>query len=154
MGDVGYKKPPKEYQFKPGQSGNPKGMKRGVFNIKTMAKRMMEDPNTWKNLPVSKEQIRKLREQVGTDKSFGYALVIAWMSKAMTDHKFAAIVQDILDGKGKQEVDLGDSLSLFTAGKLVIEEKKPVDYGKPDTTTDAQPEAAPSDQAATGPEHS
>ena len=33
--DVGYKKPPKSGQFKPGQSGNPKGRAKGLQNVKT-----------------------------------------------------------------------------------------------------------------------
>lgn len=33
--EVGYKKPPKAGQFKPGQSGNPKGRKKGSANLKT-----------------------------------------------------------------------------------------------------------------------
>ena len=32
---VGYKNPPKETQFKPGQSGNPKGRPKGARNLKT-----------------------------------------------------------------------------------------------------------------------
>ena len=32
---VGYKKPPKNTQFKPGQSGNPKGRSKGCRNLKT-----------------------------------------------------------------------------------------------------------------------
>jgi hypothetical protein len=32
---VGYKRPPKTGQFKPGQSGNPKGRKKHVANFKT-----------------------------------------------------------------------------------------------------------------------
>ncbi len=33
--DIGYKKPPKKHQFKPGQSGNKKGRPKGAKNLKT-----------------------------------------------------------------------------------------------------------------------
>ncbi len=33
--DVGYRKPPKASQFRPGQSGNPKGRKKGSRGLKT-----------------------------------------------------------------------------------------------------------------------
>ena len=33
--EVGYKKPPKHTQFKPGQSGNPRGRPKGTKNLKT-----------------------------------------------------------------------------------------------------------------------
>ncbi len=32
---VGYKRPPKHGQFRPGQSGNPRGRRKGVVNFKT-----------------------------------------------------------------------------------------------------------------------
>lgn len=33
--DVGYRRPPKRTQFKPGQSGNPRGRPKGTNNLKT-----------------------------------------------------------------------------------------------------------------------
>lgn len=39
--DVGYRKPPKHAQFRPGQSGNPKGRKKGAKGMKTLAQKTL-----------------------------------------------------------------------------------------------------------------
>ena len=39
--DVGYRKPPKHAQFRPGQSGNPKGRKKGANGMKTLAQKTL-----------------------------------------------------------------------------------------------------------------
>lgn len=39
--DVGYRKPPKHAQFRPGQSGNPKGRKKGTKGMKTLAQKTL-----------------------------------------------------------------------------------------------------------------
>jgi hypothetical protein len=40
---VGYGRPPAEHQFRPGQSGNPRGRPRGILNLKTdLAKELAE----------------------------------------------------------------------------------------------------------------
>jgi hypothetical protein len=39
--DVGYKKPPKKHQYKPGQTGNPKGRPKGAKNTKTIVDELL-----------------------------------------------------------------------------------------------------------------
>jgi hypothetical protein len=39
---VGYKRPPKEHRFKPGQSGNRKGRPRGVKNTSTLLRQLLD----------------------------------------------------------------------------------------------------------------
>lgn len=41
---VGYSKPPKHSQFRPGQSGNPAGRRKGVRNLGTDVKRTLATP--------------------------------------------------------------------------------------------------------------
>ena len=41
---VGYKKPPRHSQFKPGQSGNPHGRPKGSRNIRTHVQRLLDAP--------------------------------------------------------------------------------------------------------------
>ena len=40
---VGYKRPPVATQFKPGQSGNPKGRKKGIRNFKTDVRNELDE---------------------------------------------------------------------------------------------------------------
>jgi hypothetical protein len=39
--DVGYARPPRDHQFKPGQSGNPKGRPKGAKNESTILREML-----------------------------------------------------------------------------------------------------------------
>ena len=42
--EIGYGKPPKHSQFRPGQSGHPAGRRKGVRNLKTDVMRMLKMP--------------------------------------------------------------------------------------------------------------
>ena len=42
--EIGYGRPPKQYQFKPGQSGNPRGRPRGKLSKKAVWDRIMTEP--------------------------------------------------------------------------------------------------------------
>lgn len=42
--EIGYGRPPKQYQFKPGQSGNPRGRPRGQLSKKAVWERIMSEP--------------------------------------------------------------------------------------------------------------
>lgn len=86
-----------------GEIRNPKGKAKGTIHIKTLAKRIFDDPKTWDSLPIDKAKIKDLKERVGNDKTFGEALLYAWLSKAVTDPRFASIVLELTDGKGKIE---------------------------------------------------
>jgi hypothetical protein len=44
--DVGYGKPPKQHQFKAGQSGNPKGRRKGSENLDTLLMKVLEETVT------------------------------------------------------------------------------------------------------------
>ena len=43
QGEVGYKKPPKQYQWKPGESGNPAGKPEGAVSLTTAIKKRLKE---------------------------------------------------------------------------------------------------------------
>lgn len=143
--------PNDDTKFKPGQSGNPSGKPKGTIHIKTLAKQIFENMDTWDRLPVkNKAQIKELRDMVGSDKTYGQALLYAWLQKSLQDPRFATIVLELMDGKGKTE--LATDGSFFTDNKLtievvdkrkdktLIEEPEEVDYNRDDESSQRNPE--------------
>ncbi len=129
MGNPNLNEVSKATQFKPGNPGG--GKPKGSIHIKTLAKRLFDDPDTWNRLPVDKDKAKALKEMVGSDKTFGEALLYAWLSKSMTDPRFASIVLELTDGKGKVEHALEDGFFMKT--KLQIEIVEPVNTDNEDT---------------------
>ena len=63
--DVGYAKPPKASQFKPGKSGNPKGRPKGSLNLATEFTRELAKPVTVRE----NGQAKKVSKRVALIKS-------------------------------------------------------------------------------------
>jgi hypothetical protein len=66
--DVGYGKPPKAHQFKPGQSGNPKGRKKGIRNEATILQDLLQykvsitERGKTRKIPLMEAMLRKIAE--------------------------------------------------------------------------------------------
>lgn len=88
--------PPKEYQFKPGQSGNPKGKKPGTLSSKTILKRFMGIEQTIQN-PIT-----------GTDEKLTVAEILYIQQLAKARKGDLAAFKEIMDrweGKAQQSID-------------------------------------------------
>ncbi len=96
MSDVGYKKPPKDKQFKKGQSGNPKGKPKGIPNAKTRYNRFLQLTERTRN-PIT-----------GTEEEFTVAELMDLMIIAKARKGDLAAYKEILDrteGKPQQSID-------------------------------------------------
>ncbi len=69
--EVGYRKPPKRTRFQPGQSGNPKGRKKGRKSHKTIIREMFEEKIT---LTVNGERVTMSRGEAITNVLIAKAL--------------------------------------------------------------------------------
>lgn len=67
--EIGYGKPPREHQFKPGQSGNPKGRPKGAKSEATILRGVLEQKipmrsnNRTRHIPVIEAIHRRMAEQ-------------------------------------------------------------------------------------------
>lgn len=85
-------------KWKQGHSGNPKGKPKGAIHIKTLTTNILNSLDTWNKLPDSTKELRKL---IGSNKTFAEALIYSWAIKALDDPRFANIIIELVDGKGK-----------------------------------------------------
>src|SRR6476661_7234335 len=81
---VGYGRPPTSSQFKPGESGNPKGRPKGARNSSSMARDALEgmisvkEKGKWRKMTVRKAAYCRLAERAvaGDVKALDYLLAL------------------------------------------------------------------------------
>lgn len=98
QGKVGRGKPPKEYQFKPGQSGNPKGKPLGTISVVAALKRKLEE--------IKKDTSNKAK------RTYLELLIETIFEKALSD-KDVVMIRDIInriDGMPTQKMEQSGSL--------------------------------------------
>ena len=105
---VGYGKPPKHSQFKPGESGNPKGRPKGARNLKTEIREVMQSMVT-----VTQDGQRK---KISTRK----AVVLRLTEKALSGNVQATrVLLDLIRNYDEEEVaDVAEELSADDAAIL------------------------------------
>ncbi|WP_252259829.1 DUF5681 domain-containing protein [Erythrobacter aurantius] len=100
--EVGYGKPPKHTRFKKGQSGNPKGRKKGSKNYKTIIAKVFAEPIT---ITVNGE-----RRTVSSSEALSRVLITKGLKgniQALRDcHKLQLVVENDLEAAEVREVDL------------------------------------------------
>ncbi|WP_428248392.1 DUF5681 domain-containing protein [Ferrovibrio sp.] len=71
--EVGYKKPPRNTQFQPGQSGNPRGRPKGSVNAKTLLAKLLRKPViiTINGKPVKVSMLEAQFEKIFSDSLHG-----------------------------------------------------------------------------------
>lgn len=107
---MAYKDPPKEYQFKPGQSGNPKGKQKGTLSIKKIIRDLLSLEEDHEN-PVTKS-IEKMNQ--------AEIITLKQIAKARKgDSRAFELLKNHIEALPKQGIDLttaGESLN----GKEIV----------------------------------
>lgn len=101
ISEVGYKKPPKEYQFKPGVSGNPGGRPEGMSLTK-----------------VIRERLKKLTPD-GKRTALDFLADNIIQDALENNNKMRTLIWNYLDGMPKQNLDIEGSLEVPLVVKLV-----------------------------------
>lgn len=97
---VGYQRPPRSGDFKPGQSGNPNGRPKGTRNTKQIIEEVLDRDTCIPGL---------IDPETGTPLSKHAAMIVAQTRKAEAGDTGAFnAVLDRLDGKATQAVEVGN----------------------------------------------
>jgi uncharacterized protein DUF5681 len=103
--EIGYGHPPKQFQFQPGQSGNPKGRPPGRPNIKTMVERVINQ-----RIPI--RQGEETREMP----LFQAVLYAQGLKGAKGDARSAGVFFKIAEPKNENETEQGGASLLQPVG--------------------------------------
>ncbi|MBR3511197.1 MAG: hypothetical protein IKN73_04005 [Alphaproteobacteria bacterium] len=94
--EIGYARPPKSTRFKPGQSGNPKGRKKGSMNLDTIlmkaldAKITVETPAGTKRITKKEAIAMRLVNKAAMGDPKSIQTLLPWMSKVEERNKLIA----------------------------------------------------------------
>jgi hypothetical protein len=81
---VGYRHPPKAHQFKPGQSGNPKGRRKGTKNAATLVREILtrkiriRDQGKIRDVPTIEAMLLKFAERALNGDPKAAAFLLNW----------------------------------------------------------------------------
>ncbi len=94
--EIGYGRPPKSTRFKPGQSGNPKGRKKGSMNLDMIlmkaldAKITVETPAGTKRITKKEAIAMRLVNKAAMGDPKSIQTLLPWMSKVEERNKLIA----------------------------------------------------------------
>ena len=100
---VGYKRPPREHQFRPGQSGNPSGRPKGARNFKTELREELSELVTVRDgdreIEVSKQRalIRSVVAAAIDGNQRAAASVLAMCMRMLADAEDDDAIEDVGD---------------------------------------------------------
>ena len=115
----GYKPPPKEYQWKPGQSGNWKGRPKGCRNLANVIRELLDQKATDGKSGTIRDELARVAHKQAKRGSFSFY-------KEVLDRDSGKVPDKVIQSEGLPELDL-KSLSdeeLATLKELVAKAKR------------------------------